>query len=39
MQIDPVLGIPFSEWLSLTEEYSREMEKLRRRDPDASVKM
>lgn len=40
MQIDPsVLGISFAEWLSLTEEYSREMEALRRREPGASSKM
>ena len=40
MQIDPsVLGISFAEWLSLTEEYSREMEALRRREPGASTKL
>lgn len=40
MHIDPsVLGISFAEWLSLTEEYSREMEALRRREPGASSKM
>lgn len=40
MQVDPsVLGISFAEWLSLTEEYSREMEALRRREPGASSKM
>ena len=40
MHVDPsVLGISFAEWLSLTEEYSREMEALRRREPGASSKM
>lgn len=40
MQIDPsVLGISFAEWLLLTEEYSREMEALRRREPGASTKL
>jgi len=40
MQVDPsVSGISFAEWLSLTEEYSREMEALRRREPGASSKM
>lgn len=40
MQVDlSVLGISFAEWLSLTEEYSREMEALRRREPGASSKM
>lgn len=40
MEVDPsVLGISFAEWLSLTEEYSREMEALRRREPGASSKM
>lgn len=40
MQVDPsVLGISFAEWLALTEEYSREMEALRRREPGASSKM
>lgn len=39
MHDSSVLGISFGEWLLLTEEYSRELEALRRRELGASTKL